>query len=154
MLCVIGFNCAVCIDPVCAPTEVAASDYASVGSIQGIPGRTFDITCDPGYIGGGTITCGNDLIFTQVTCTSNVLSHQKISMTAGGLTYQLAANDYFGTFVDVLEDFDMDGIAEVAVGNIYDSSVAIIFLNKDGTVRSHQKISSSSGDFTGKTAHP
>ncbi len=88
-----------------------------------------------------------------------VLSHQKISDTEGGFTGTLEDNDDFGRAMAFLGDLDGDGIDELAVGASGDDdggasrgAVWILFLNADGTVNSHQKISSTQGGFTGTLA--
>ena len=81
-----------------------------------------------------------------------VKSHQKISDTEGGFAGQLDDEDEFGHAVVNLNDFDGDGIQDIAIGALYDDdggidkgAVWIIFLNNDGTVKSHQKISDTEG---------
>ena len=85
-----------------------------------------------------------------------VSSHQKISEAEGGFTGDLDDNDFFGWSVAALGDLDGDGIQDIAVGAIGDDdggsdrgAVWVLFLNADGTVKSHQKISSTEGGFTG-----
>jgi len=85
-----------------------------------------------------------------------VKSHQKISDTAGGFTGTLNNGDVFGFSVAALGDLDGDGIQDIAVGAVLDDdggdgrgAVWVLFLNTDGTVSSHQKISDTAGGFTG-----
>ena len=85
-----------------------------------------------------------------------VKSHQKISDTEGGFTGKLDDGDHFGRSVASLGDLDGDLVGDLAVGALYDDdggtnhgAVWILFLNTDGTVKSHQKISSTEGGFTG-----
>ncbi|MEE9129091.1 MAG: integrin alpha [Phycisphaerales bacterium] len=85
-----------------------------------------------------------------------VLSHQKISDTEGGFTGTLDNDDRFGFSVASLGDLDGDGVGDLAVGARKDNdggfnrgAVWILFLNDDGTVNSHQKISNTAGGFTG-----
>ncbi|MEE8155000.1 MAG: integrin alpha [Phycisphaerales bacterium] len=85
-----------------------------------------------------------------------VKSHQKISSTEGAFTGMLDHNDAFGGSVAGLGDLDGDGVSDLAVGAWGDSdggtprgAVWILFLNSDGTVQSHQKISDTEGGFTG-----
>ncbi len=86
-----------------------------------------------------------------------VLSHQKISDTQGGFTGALYFGDFFGSAVALLGDLDGDGVDDLAVGAAGDNdgggdnrgAVWILFLNSDGTVKSHQKISDTQGGFTG-----
>ncbi|MEE9296259.1 MAG: hypothetical protein V3W34_15035 [Phycisphaerae bacterium] len=85
-----------------------------------------------------------------------VLSHQKISDTQGGFTGILDDLDFFGSDAASLGDLDGDGVGDVAVGARRDDdggvdrgAVWILFLNSDGAVKSHQKISDTEGGFTG-----
>ncbi len=85
-----------------------------------------------------------------------VKSHQKISSTEGGFTGTLDNIDHFGTSVASLGDLDGDGVGDLAVGAFHDDdggfnhgAVWVLFLNPDGTVKSHQKISDTEGGFTG-----
>ncbi len=85
-----------------------------------------------------------------------VLSHQKISDTAGGFKGILDNGDNFGIGITSLGDLDGDGVGDLAVGaNLDDDggsnrgAVWVLFLDTDGTVKSHQKISDTEGGFTG-----
>jgi hypothetical protein len=89
-----------------------------------------------------------------------VKSHQKISDTEGGFTGTLDDGDEFGRSAASLSDLDGDGVTDLAVGAINDDdggnppnanrgAVWVLFLNTDGTVKSHQKISDTEGGFTG-----
>jgi len=85
-----------------------------------------------------------------------VKTHQKISDTQGGFTGTLDSGDGFGYSVVSVEDLDGDSITELAVGAAHDGdggykrgAVWILFLNSDGTVKGHQKISDTQGGFTG-----
>ena len=62
----------------------------------------------------------------------------------------------FGVSVDSLGDLDGDGVGDLAVGALGDDddgtdrgAVWVQFLNADGTVKAHQKISDTQGGFTG-----
>ncbi len=85
-----------------------------------------------------------------------VKAHQKISDTEGGFTGTLDDNDRFGFSAALLGDLDGDGVGDLAVGAYQDDdggfnrgAVWILFLNTDGTVKTHQKISDTEGGFTG-----
>jgi hypothetical protein len=92
-----------------------------------------------------------------------VKSHQKISSTSGGFTGALENVDWFGESISFLGDFDGNGPNTkqvLAVGAMGDDdgvtpipenrgAVWLLFLNSDGTVDSHQKISDTEGNFTG-----
>jgi hypothetical protein len=86
-----------------------------------------------------------------------VKSHQKISDTEGGFTGILHDFDLFGESVASLGDLDGDGVGDMAVSAVFDDdggtnrgAVWVLFLNSDGTVKSHQKISQAQGGFTGQ----
>jgi hypothetical protein len=81
---------------------------------------------------------------------------QKVSDTAGGFTGVLDDGDLFGSSIAAIGDLDADGVTELAVGAFFDDdggadrgAVWVLFMNADGTVRMHQKISSSAGGFAG-----
>jgi hypothetical protein len=83
-------------------------------------------------------------------------SHQKISDTHGGFTGLLDNADYFGSSVTSLGDLDGDDVGDMAVGAIGDDdgqsgagAIWILYLNSDGTVKSHGKISATQGGFSG-----
>jgi hypothetical protein len=83
-----------------------------------------------------------------------VQSEQKISEDSGDFDESLSTNDQFGYALANIGDLDSDGVTDLAVGVPYDDdggtdqgAVWILFLNSDGTVKSTQKISSTSGDL-------
>ncbi len=86
-----------------------------------------------------------------------VKSHQKISAIEGNFSGDIGDNSKFGGAVVSLGDLNGDGITDLAVGAYDDyndgdsdtGSVWILFLNSDGTVNSHQKISNTDGYFSG-----
>lgn len=85
-----------------------------------------------------------------------VAGHQKISNTAGNFTGLLNSRDNFGESVALVGDFNQDGVPDLAVGASRDDdggrsrgAVWILFLTNDGTVSTHQKISSTAGGFGG-----
>ncbi len=84
-----------------------------------------------------------------------VKSYKKIGRTPSGLP--LDPGDEFGRSVRELGDFDLDGIPDIVVSANYDDdngtdkgAFYLLFLNRDGTVKSWKKISELSGGFTGK----
>jgi|GEM_PF-4089127 len=90
------------------------------------------------------------LLLTMVTLTAaqngTVNSHQKISDTEGNFIGVLDDSDIFGSSVAALGDLDGDGVSDLAAGAQFDDdggsargAVWVLFLNDDGTVKSHQK---------------
>jgi len=78
----------------------------------------------------------------------------KITDGSGGFTGTLDTNGRFGVSVAAMGDLDADGVEDLAVGegngggNLR-GATWILFLNTDGTVKSHQKISATDGNFGG-----
>jgi hypothetical protein len=82
--------------------------------------------------------------------------HQKISATEGNFTGELDEQDLFGEWATGLGDLDEDGVVDLAVGALLDDdggtnrgALWMLFLHENGTVKEHQKISSTQGNFTG-----
>jgi hypothetical protein len=85
-----------------------------------------------------------------------VVSHQKISNISGDFLGALDDGDEFGMSVTSLGDIDGDTVPDIAVGAPQDDdggtdrgAVWILFLNANGTVKGHQKISDTDGNFGG-----
>lgn len=85
-----------------------------------------------------------------------VLSNSKISSTQGGFNGSLDGSDFFGSSSASLGDLDGDGVADLAVGAFGDNdggtnrgAIWILFMNQDGSVKSHSKISDTEGGFDG-----
>ena len=85
-----------------------------------------------------------------------VKNHQKINESEGGFSGELTDLDFFGHAAAGAGDLDGDGVGDVAVGAIGDDdggsergAAWILFLKSDGTVKAHQKISATQGNFTG-----
>jgi len=86
----------------------------------------------------------------------SVRDEQKISSSDGGFSGNLADGDQFGSALAALDDLDGDGITDIAVGAPLDDdgdtdtgAIWILFMNTDGTVKAHQKISDTAGGFGG-----
>jgi len=82
----------------------------------------------------------------------SVKTSTKISDTQGGFLGVLKDQDNFGTSVAVIGDVDGDGIVDLAVGAPGDGdlggdagAVWVLFLNGNGTVKSHVKITTLGG---------
>tara|TARA_Y100000996_G_scaffold142140_1_gene108810 strand:- start:304 stop:1779 length:1476 start_codon:yes stop_codon:yes gene_type:complete len=86
-----------------------------------------------------------------------VKSSQKISSIEGNFKGVLDSGDCWGNAISSLNDFDGDGITDIAVGahknyspgseNKRIGAVHILLLNSDGTVKSSQEISDTEGNF-------
>jgi len=83
-------------------------------------------------------------------------SYSKINQSMGGFGGALDYLDGFGSGLANLGDVDGDGVVDVAVGAEGDDdggedtgAVWILFLAPDGTVKSWQKLSATSGGFSG-----
>ncbi len=141
-------------------TQLGTSDYfgISVDTIGDFDGNgVVDIAVgaindDDGFGNAGAVY----LIYLDTAGgTISVDSTNKISATQGGFTGTLGANDWFGGSVASIGDLDNDGVMDLAVGAWRDDdggtdkgAVYILFMNSDGTVSSHQKISDTQGSFT------
>lgn len=96
-------------------------------------------------------------LFASSPVQAQVGKSQKISNSEGGFEGTLDDGDDFGTSVAEIGDLDGDGTAEILVGAPFDDdggfgetdrgAVWVLFLNDDGTVSSHQKISDTTGGF-------
>lgn len=113
--------------------------------VVGLPGSDVGVDDDRGAVA---------LLFLNQDGT--VSSHQTISDSVGSFSGTLSDNDQFGSSVTAIGDLNSDGIVDIAVGAPFDDdeesdsgAVWVLFLNSDGTVRSHQKISNTTGSFTG-----
>lgn len=87
-----------------------------------------------------------------------VRSGQKVGDLTGGFTASLDDNDLFGCALAPLGDLDGDGTPDLMAGAAGDSDVAtnqgaayVLFLNPNGTVKSHIKIGEGIGGFPGGT---
>ena len=85
-----------------------------------------------------------------------ILSHQLISEESGNLTSDLWASGNFGSSTASVGDLDGDGVSELVVGAFMDGyeayntgAIFVLFLNRDGLVRSQQRISSPASDENG-----
>src|SRR3989344_5355455 len=124
---------------------------ANIGDLNG--DGINDIVVGAPYDGDGGINTGAIYIL-FLNKDGTVKSHQKISASEGSFKGKLNEDDQFGRGISNIGDFDGDGITDLAVGAYHDDdggintgAIYILFLNKDGTVKSSQKISDTEGNF-------
>ncbi|OFY90757.1 MAG: hypothetical protein A2236_06315, partial [Bacteroidetes bacterium RIFOXYA2_FULL_33_7] len=104
---------------------------------------------------GGTNTGAVWIIF--LNSNGTVKNKQKISALEGNFIGDLDAVDMFGITVSSLGDLDDDGITDIGVsarddddGGTDRGAVWILYLYSNGTVKTHSKISNTSGGFYGQ----
>ncbi len=132
------------------------SDVANLGDLDG-DGVADVAVGEPGAIGGFGIGFGRGAVWILLlNADGTVKGEQRISDDSGGFTGTLDDHDNFGAAVAGLGDVDGDDIPDLAVGAPRDDdgsadagAVWILFLNAGGTVKGHQKISSTAGGFGG-----
>ncbi|MEW6073583.1 MAG: integrin alpha [Planctomycetota bacterium] len=137
--------------------DLFGTDVAAIGDLDGdgvgelAVGAKYD---DDGYYAAGAVW----ILFLNANRT--VKSAQKISATAGGFTGTLGTTVIFGESVAGLGDLNGNGVEDIAVGAPGDDdgggdrgAVWILFLNANGTVASHHKVSQSSGELGGSLSN-
>ncbi|MBU1718372.1 MAG: integrin alpha, partial [Bacteroidetes bacterium] len=107
-------------------------------------------------VGAHTDNPGGAFFIVRLNANGTVKNSIKITDGSNGFSGPLASGDYFGYSITKIGDLDHDGTFDLAVSAFGDDdgastagAVWILFMNPDMTVKSNQKISASSGGFTG-----
>ena len=129
-------------------------DIESIGDIDG--DGISDIAVGAPYDDDGGPSHGAVYIL-FLNSDGTVKDSQKISSTEGNFQGVIDSGDCWGNAITSLNDFDGDGITDIAVGALKNYSpgtemkrvgaVHILLLNSDGTVKSSQEISDTQGNF-------
>ncbi len=120
-------------------------DVACVGDVNG--DGVIDLAVGAwGDIDGGPESGAAWILFLNQDGTTK--GFQKISATEGNFNGDIDISDFFGIGVNAAGDLDGDGVPDLAVGAFNDDdganqagAVWLLFLNADGTVKSHKKLS-------------
>ncbi|MBN2746808.1 MAG: FG-GAP repeat protein [Bacteroidales bacterium] len=103
------------------------------------------------YISFAILLLTVNVAFSQI---GTVTSYQQITAQVGGFNVTLDYNDRFGASMDSIGDLNDDGIMDIAVGAHRDDdggtdrgAVYILFMDTNKTVKSHAKISHTSGNL-------
>lgn len=102
------FNTITCSPNPCNPTQVINSNRASTGSISGNFGESVSFTCNSGYSGSGSTTCGVNGEFSTVTCIPNSCQDAFIANAFNG---NLVGTTGMQIFVDCLDGYVGGGTA-------------------------------------------
>ncbi len=142
-----GFTGSVDVAHLFGASVAAIGDLDGNGVTELVVGAARD---DDGALPGEVYLGAVWILFMEADGT--VSAQQKISETQGGFSGDLISFGSFGTAVAGLGDLDLDGNVDIAVGapgslGPIEGAVWVLFLNADGTVKSHQRISYQDGNF-------
>ncbi len=138
--------------------DLFGSSIISLGDLDG--DYVSDIAVGASGYPGGAAAGAVWILFMNEDGT--VKQSQKITSVDGGFTGNLDSNDKFGTSIANLGDLNNDGVIDIAVGAIGDDgnstgetaddfgAVLVLYLNADGTVNGHSKISNDGAGFDGE----
>jgi len=86
-----------------------------------------------------------------------VKHEQRITQGVGGFTDTLGVWNEFGVRIEPLGDLDRDGVVDIAVSGRIDKTAGyfagafwVLFMNTDGTVKKHTKVTQGLGGFEGR----
>ena len=144
-------SCTVC-DANCQEATGELVGYCGDGEVQADKGEE----CDDGDLADGANGCNPDCsIACSVSSTGSVNWTTKVLPTSGGMYDSSGLR--FGFGVEGIGDVNGDGVPDLAVGSplssasgLNEGSLALAFLEEDGTVVGFQKIEEGSPGFTGE----
>ena len=87
---------------------MASSDHSAAGSIAGFLGQSVAVTCNAGYAGSASATCGDNGAFSTVTCTAISCQNAFIANAFDGNLVGTAGTQLF---VDCLDGYIGGGTA-------------------------------------------
>lgn len=138
------------------PGDRFGAALAAPGDLDGNGTRDL-IAGAPGDNDGGSDRGALWMLFLRAD--GRVASQQKISASNGGFAGVLNDGDRFGAALAVLPDLNADSIIDIVAGapgaddgGSNRGALWVLFLNKNGTLKSQRKISASEGRFTGQLA--
>jgi hypothetical protein len=122
-------------------------DFNNDGYIELAVGSHYD---DDGGTNKGSI------YILSIDTGGSVVSYSKISDLSGGFSGVLNSGDKFGISIAKIGDLDNDGVIDIAVGAYRDNTAGtdagafyILYMNVNGTVKSHLKITEGLDGFSG-----
>jgi len=144
-----GFGGALDTDDSFGESVAAIGDLDNDGVVDLVVGAPYDDDGDGENLGAVWILFLKD--------DGTVKGDYKISKKDGHLLAKLDPFDLFGWHVEGIGDLDEDGVPDIAVSapgdddgsGLEGGALYLLFLNRDGSVKSETKISSTAGGFAG-----
>lgn len=126
--------------------SVFATSVANIGDLDG--NGVEDLVAGNGRGHGDN----GEIFILFMNFAGEIDSFKQIRKGVNGMPAVLNAGDYWGGRVANIGDLDLDGVNDIAVGSVgtdnYTGSVWILFMNKNGTVKSTREITVGQSGFT------
>ncbi len=141
-------------DPVIGPNINTFDRFGrAISNMGDLDGNGTDDLLVGAYSNSDGAFSGGSVFILLMDSTGRPIQKRQITEGIGSFTGDLQALDGFGYSVETLGDLNGDGIRDIAVGAWTDGSaqgaVYILFLQPDGTVLNHVKITQGEGGFSG-----
>lgn len=134
------------------PPGLSFSGFA--GSIAPLGDLDGDGTPDIAVSSGEGGASGGEFFIIFLNQDGTVKSSKTIREGEHGFNVSLNADDEFGNSISCIGDLDNDGLPDLLVGAYGDDdggsgrgAAYVMFLNSNGTIKKHQKISATQGNF-------